>query len=155
MTGIGKPVVTRKHNKSKCQGCYYQAKHQGWCNYAEITGRSRLKDGGPLNPNGGCKLYRKGERGNLWKLSPKPIRESRDEKTEYRRRQAELYRQIEANYKAGLSDVEIATAVGCGASTVSRWRFRHGLESNYVIVKKTKGKRGGADGKNNQKNPGQ
>lgn len=149
MTGIGKPEKTNKHNEDKCKGCIYRSKFSGWCNYGDITGRSRLKDGGKLNPNGGCNLYRKGEVGNRWRLPPKQEKPEGKEKAEFWSRMDEKYRQIEANYKAGLNDTEIARAVKCGINTVARWRKRHGYESNYSR------KKSGGDGEEGKKNPGQ
>lgn len=149
MTGLEGIEPTNKHNIANCIGCKYLSA-QDWCNYREMTGRSRLVDGGPLHPDGGCSLYTKGR---MRKSNESPwgrfIRYDRayDEQKERAKREAmeakrrakrfaqpgKYDKEIEHYYEMGLSDKEIARRVGCGHTTVFRWRHKHELESNFRL----------------------
>lgn len=118
---------TGKHNQDVCIGCLYWKSDPGWCNYGQITGHSRLASGGTLLPYGGCKLYEPiGSREipkENWNAIPQkvvvtPLPEN-------------MFRQMEYLYAKGMMDKEIARELGCGATTVARWRKKNNLESNY------------------------
>lgn len=117
---------TSKHNQDACIGCIYWSRSE-WCNYLEITGHSRIKDGGKLLPYGGCRLYKaigtvevtkKEWNARPPKVIPDPL-------------PANVFRQMEYLYAKGMMDKEIARELGCGATTVARWRKKNNLESNY------------------------
>lgn len=141
MTGLEGIKPTGKHEKEACQGCIYLSS-SNWCDYREMTGRSRYVDGGPLLPDGGCKLYKKGVR--VVNKSPWPMYErqkkkdqyieyGRDKKQKPFRPPSKYAREIEHWYEQGLSDMKIAEKVGCGHTTVQRWRARNKLESNFML----------------------
>lgn len=119
-------IGTSKHNRDACIGCLYWSQN-GWCNYLEITGHSRIKDGGRLLPFGGCKLYKaigtEIPQKKEWNLKPKnPIPEKLP---------SNVFRQMEYLHSQGLNDREIAMELGVGKSSVYRWRKKANLQSNY------------------------
>ncbi len=144
MTGLEGIKPTNKHDLSKCEGCAYRSASADWCNYRDITGRSRLIDGGPLLPEGGCRLYKTGPKRKSSE-SPWGFYKSketvaaidaarREEKQRKRkRRESPFAKEIEKYYDMGLTDAKIAENVGCGHSAVKRWRDRNGLASNYKL----------------------
>lgn len=118
---------TSKHNQDACAGCMFWRRDPGWCNYLEITGHSRIKDGGRLLPFGGCKLYKASgteiPQKKEWNLKPKnPIPDKLP---------ANVFRQMEYLHSQGLNDREIARELGVGKSSVYRWRKKANLQSNY------------------------
>ena len=133
-----------KHNKAACKGCMYQTTSYGWCDYHFVKGRTRLADGATLLPNGGCKFYSKGPKavrrepiafGSIVN-GPKQARESKEHgPSKYARKSEEVFRRVKALYDAGQADERIAKAVGINVKTVSNWRKRNGLKSNYVLRK--------------------
>ena len=150
LTGLEGIEPTNKHDITKCRGCMYLSA-QDWCNYREMTGRSRLVDGGPLHPDGGCSLYKKGRtrkpRESPWGKYIRYDHELNRKKSEERLKEKELAKErakryfppskfaneIEHYYDMGLTDAEIARRVGCGHTTVYRWRQRNNLKSNFSI----------------------
>lgn len=150
MVGNGyiKHFSSEKHNPEACKGCMYVSLSRNWCNYSDITGQSRLKNGGPLHPNGGCSLYSKGEirprRSLDFSLPPKREDEIPKLARTYRETRIEIiYTQIEDLYNKGLCDEHIAKECGCNPKTVYGWRKRRGLESNFVKERKAKARRNG------------
>ena len=139
MTGIGKPDNTDKHNKTKCKTCLFFSKNLGWCNYRDLTGRSRIADGGNLLPGGGCKLYRKGRMSDIYyrnaygtkqvSLIGKPM-------SKFGRKTEDDFARISELYNKGLSDMQIAKDAGVDKKTVARWRKNNKLESNYNLGRK-------------------
>lgn len=118
---------TSKHNQDACIGCLYWKSDPGWCNFGQITGHSRLASGGTLLPYGGCKLYEPiGSR-----EIPKENWNARPQKVVVTPLPANVFRQMEYLYAKGMMDKEIARELGCGATTVARWRKKNNLESNY------------------------
>lgn len=118
---------TGKHNQDACAGCLFWRRDPGWCNYIDITGHSRIKDGGKLLPYGGCRLYKAIGTEEIqkkeWnaipqKVIPDPL-------------PANVFRQMEYLYGKGMMDTEIARELGVGKSSVYRWRKKNNLESNY------------------------
>lgn len=135
MTGIGDHSRrNRKHNPAGCKRCKYRSVGNGWCNYGDITGRSRLVDGGPLLPNGGCKLHTNGDA--IRRVRPVPMPRGQTSWNDYEKakKPPETYRRIEELYNAGWYDSRIAREVHVSQGTVAAWRNRNGLESNYVIA---------------------
>lgn len=145
MTGLEGIERNNKHNQRKCRGCVYHSKNPAWCNYREITGRSRLVDGGKLFPDGGCRLYTRGSRnGNTaspWRKGF-PLVETRKEyeeksgRSRFANKTETDFRQIEDLYNKGLSDQRIADTLGFNVKTIYRWRHRHGVQSNYFKDRK-------------------
>lgn len=45
-----------------CKGCIYFGAGQGVCDYSKITGKTRVAQGAPLLPGGGCRLKQKGDK---------------------------------------------------------------------------------------------
>lgn len=120
-------METGKHNQDACAGCLFWRRDPGWCNYLEITGHSRIKDGGKLLPYGGCKLYKSIETEEPQKkewnaIQPKVIPDPLP---------ANVFRQMEYLYEKGMMDTEIARELSVGKSSVYRWRKKNNLESNY------------------------
>lgn len=115
-----------KHNQDACIGCLYWSQN-GWCNYLEITGHSRIKDGGRLLPFGGCKLYKaigtEIPQKKEWNLRPqKPVLDKLP---------ANVFKQMEFLHSQGMNDRQIARELGVGKSSVYRWRKKANLQSNY------------------------
>ena len=111
-----------KHAWKPCNDCKYAHSYR-FCNYMEITGRSRLvvgaekfgdPDGGKLLPEGGCRLKEriKGYAVGNGHLTVDQIDRMFD------------------LYDSGLTDPEIAAEIGCHKNSVLRWRRRNGLEAN-------------------------
>ena len=117
---------TSKHNQDACIGCLYWSRSE-WCNYLEITGHSRIKDGGRLLPFGGCKLYKAIGTEEL----PKKEWNVRPKKVVAEPLPANVFQQMEYLYNQGMNDSEIADELGVGKTTVARWRKKNNLESNY------------------------
>lgn len=118
---------TSKHNQDACVGCLFWRRDPGWCNYLEITGHSRIKDGGRLLPFGGCKLYKaigtEVPQKKEWNLRPqKPVLDKLP---------ANVFRQMEYLHSQGMNDRQIARELGVGKSSVYRWRKKANLQSNY------------------------
>lgn len=116
-----------KHDRDACLGCLFWRRDPGWCNYIEITGHSRIKDGGKLLPFGGCKLYQAIGTEEL----PKKEWNARPPKVIPDPLPANVFRQMEYLYGQGKMDTEIARELGIGKSSVARWRKKNNLESNY------------------------
>ena len=139
---------TRGLDPRGCRGCVYQSTSFKWCNYGDMEGRSRTVDGGPLQPDGGCKLFRKPESRKQLKQnripwnSPKgtpqaAAGQSEEEKSAIRQQQ------LQALYDLDLSDQKIADSLGINRKTVSRWRKDNRLESNYTLRVKQNRQGGG------------
>lgn len=84
-----------------CRGCRYQAGGR-YCDYIGIVGHRR-----PCPPGPGCTV----------------------KDTDDRRRKVD-YVAVGKLYKQKKTDKEIAAAVGCGVSTVARWRQLNALKPN-------------------------
>lgn len=141
-----------KHDQEKCERCRFWGKQQKWCNYGEIMSRSRLKDGGRLLPEGGCRLFEEDDPESDTQLILRQnwangktngeayARAMSDERREaaYRARRLrsnrrhpdEVYLKIEVLYREGRSDYGIAKEVGVSRSAVQRWRTVNGLSPN-------------------------
>lgn len=141
-----------KHDHTKCEKCRFWGSFQKWCNYGDIMGRSRLKDGGHLLPEGGCDLFEEdgpGEdtqktvrdnwaagktNGEAW---ARALSEERKEasyrmhrmKTN-RRHPEETYVRMEALYRQGKNDYAIAREAGVSRSCIQYWRKVNGLRAN-------------------------
>lgn len=107
--------------------CRYWNAYLGWCNYIDVEKKSRVKSGGKLMPNGGCKLFVPAGSAE----SPKNNWNARPRKVVADPLPANVFRQMEYLYRQGLMDREIARELGIGATTVARWRKKNNLESNY------------------------
>jgi len=138
----------RGHDPRGCRGCVYQSTSFKWCNYSDIEGRPRIIDGGPIQPNGGCKLFRKPESKKRLKQNRIPWNspngtpraaagQSTKEKSAIHRQQ------LQALYDLGHSDQKIADSLGINRKTVSRWRKDNRLESNYILRVKQNRQGGG------------
>ena len=146
MTGIGKTGSTRKHSPNGCDGCKYRSSHHDWCNYSDVTGRSRLAMGGKLHENGGCSLYLNyGTKVRRWSplgagrsstrvVTEKPNPKQQDT-SKYRNKTKEELETIRRYYEQGMSDGQICKATGFSKRTVRNWRQKNGLESNYTIMR--------------------
>ena len=151
MTGLEGIQQTQKHDKRGCKDCIYLSSSE-WCDYREMTGRSRLVDGGPLHPDGGCSLHKRGKRVVASK-SPwygYERRKKLDEiegqlvyrKPTRRQRIGEHDAEIERYYNMGLIDRKVAEMVGCSKSSVLRWRKRNGLQPNFKLDREKAEKNG-------------
>lgn len=138
MTGLeGIERRTDKHEKGNCKGCIYLSAKE-WCDYGEMTGRSRYVDGGKLSPGGGCSLYTTGHR-NIDKSPWTPyvknkaietVRKKEIKPLKPKRQQSVHAKEFEYYYNMGLPDRKVAELVGCGKTAVQRWRKRNDLISN-------------------------
>lgn len=154
MTGIGKPGNTLRHDQTRCETCRFWSPSNQWCSYGDIMKQSRLANGGELLPSGGCRLYEKadpeqnaqdamrrkwgaGETDGEAYARARAQERAQERESERRARiqpklPASVFRRMEELYRQGLSDAAIAATVGCGDTTVQRWRKRNGMESNFV-----------------------
>lgn len=141
------------HDQTKCEKCRFWGKHQLWCNYGDIMGRSRLKDGGRLLPEGGCSLFEEDgpdedtqktirdnwasgkTNGEAWAR----VKAEERKETSYRKKRMRsvwrfpdaVYLSMESLYRKGNNDYEIAREIGVSRSAVQRWRRVNGLAPNY------------------------
>lgn len=82
-----------------CRGCFYLSIYSYCCDYMLLTGQRR-----PCKPGKGCTVK---------KVISKVRRVD--------------YGELMKHYRKGMSDLEIAQAVGCSKSTVYIWRKRYKL----------------------------
>lgn len=100
----------------KCMTCKYAP--TGVCDYAAITRHCRIKI---CPPGDECTVY-----------SPAPGQKAPERPLNYgakRKPTAQDYRwrQMRELYDQGLNDKEIAAEMGCGRTTVQRWRHSESL----------------------------
>lgn len=117
-----------KYDLAGCEGCKFLAKEPAWCNYSDITGRTRLAQGVTLLPNGGCVLKASGD-------TPKPKTQLprygyRKEKTYSEKRRDAISETIMALYELGYSDRRIGQEVGKTKKSIQAWRKRRLLPPN-------------------------
>ena len=115
----GRPTYG-KHKWKNCNDCEY-AHSMRFCNFMEITGRSRIvygaelygPGGGNLLPGGGCRLKK-----------PTDVPIGNGHLT------VDQLDEMEGLYNSGLTDPEIAEIIGCHRNSVLRWRRRNTLPAN-------------------------
>lgn len=141
-------LVTGKHDTALCRMCRFWSKRQLWCNYSDVMQASRLKAGGKLFPDGGCRLFEIDDSDGKtqqamkdnWasgKTNGEAYARARAkeiaEKKHSRYIQESVWKQVGLLYSKGYQDNQIAEECGIGKSSVRRWRKRNGLKSNYRL----------------------
>ena len=115
--------------EKRCPSCRFHGTLGGEiiCDYIQIAGKSRLSQIPREDRDKPCRLF---EQGKKVKLMFKPVTFGTAKLPRFRfdqRKMLELY-------ERGLTDREIALAIGCVSDTVGAFRKRNGLPSNYRPV---------------------
>lgn len=122
-------ALTRCRKKS----CVYRAPKGAPynCNYAEVTGHTRLSMIGesPIDP-GACPLYKRGKRkrGPVKAVLPSARAAARKSKG---RRTCFDWNEIRKAYDGGATDAELTDAFGVARSTLRKWRSMNHLAANW------------------------
>ena len=118
-----------------CEKCVYYQNTSFTCNYIFFEDRSR---GCP--PGTGCdKRMTRSEYRKRMSISPKPIKAKKPQNAVRKNGENQVRVRISAEenirrmelYKSGLSDRQIAEAIGVAKNTICRWRVVRNLPANF------------------------